>query len=711
MAKLHLSAVGVSLLVLLASGAAAENGSTLPLKRVRLYEAGVGYFERSGALGGGAAELPVPTGHLDDALKTLVVLSDDPNASVAGLEFGSSVSRGMARAMAGLPGEEPLKMSALLRSLKGAGVTVKTKTGNVTGRLVELVEEEQSDLQACARIQTVKDDKGERAECVMQKHSTLVVLGKDGEIRRLLTDDIVSVKPTDKAFAARLGSALDSLGDQTARVKKDLKVRAKSGKNISLGYVAETPVWRTTYRLVLADGKDSGTLQGWALLHNDTDENWSAVTVELVNGQPDSFLFPLAAPRYARRELVTPENELSTVPQLMDSTADQMWGDEIGDRFGAGGLGLSGVGEGGGGRGEGIGLGSIGTVGHGAGVGTGSTSSALSVGNLAGIAQAEGVESGALFRYTLKSPVDLRAHGSALVPFVSDGVKARRIASFSAAGAAARSGVYLVHDGKQTLPTGPIAVFADGGFAGEASLDRMKPKESTIVEFGFDLDVELSQRSSRVEEETKLLEFGNGVLIEHYVKHSFTEYDIENRSGSGRNVFLTLKLSNNAKVTGSDEVAYDTKAGNALAVFHIGAREKKTRRVLSDEGLARSKGFNQLTSRMLATYMSGKSVPKSQKKILGLARERLIEAEVRRGGIKRRSAELADVKREVASLRAHARALRGTTVSGAEVIVKRLIAAEDQQKKLSLRITELKSEVREKTRAAERTLERLGRAR
>ena len=53
------------------------------------------------------------------------------------------------------------------------------------------------------------------------------------------------------------------------------------------------------------------------------------------------------------------------------SARGNMWGDEIGDAFGAGGLGLSGIGEGGGGRGEGIGLGSIGTFGHGAGTGTG----------------------------------------------------------------------------------------------------------------------------------------------------------------------------------------------------------------------------------------------------------------------------------------------------------------------------------------------------
>jgi hypothetical protein len=53
------------------------------------------------------------------------------------------------------------------------------------------------------------------------------------------------------------------------------------------------------------------------------------------------------------------------------SARGNMWGDEIGDAFGAGGLGLTGIGEGGGGRGEGIGLGTIGTIGHGAGTGTG----------------------------------------------------------------------------------------------------------------------------------------------------------------------------------------------------------------------------------------------------------------------------------------------------------------------------------------------------
>ncbi len=62
------------------------------------------------------------------------------------------------------------------------------------------------------------------------------------------------------------------------------------------------------------------------------------------------------------------DESLGTDPM---SARGNMWGDSIGDSFGAGGLGLSGIGEGGGGRGEGIGLGSIGTLGHGAGTGTG----------------------------------------------------------------------------------------------------------------------------------------------------------------------------------------------------------------------------------------------------------------------------------------------------------------------------------------------------
>jgi len=58
--------------------------------------------------------------------------------------------------------------------------------------------------------------------------------------------------------------------------------------------------------------------------------------------------------------------------QTTDADASRaMWGDAIGDSFGAGGIGLNGGTGDSGARGEGIGLGNVGTLGHGAGTGTG----------------------------------------------------------------------------------------------------------------------------------------------------------------------------------------------------------------------------------------------------------------------------------------------------------------------------------------------------
>ena len=62
--------------------------SILPLRTLRLFETGVGYFERSGGIDPRqATSLPVPAGHLDDALKSLVILSADGKAKVHGLEL------------------------------------------------------------------------------------------------------------------------------------------------------------------------------------------------------------------------------------------------------------------------------------------------------------------------------------------------------------------------------------------------------------------------------------------------------------------------------------------------------------------------------------------------------------------------------------------------------------------------------------------------
>src|SRR5688572_23064041 len=276
----------------------------LPLQRLRLYETGVGYFERRGRVERtGDLALPVPTSHLDDALKTLVVLDGGGGAKVRGVAFSTAVSEGMARAISGLPEEsEGVEYLDLLRSLEGTRVVVATADRKrVEGRLIDVEgpfgepKSEEDDAKA-------KEAKAPADPPPPQYR--LLLLGSDGELRRIATEDVTSIRPDEAGAASRLDVAAEALSDHTARNTQELDVQIAGGGKLGLGYIAEAAVWRTSYRVVL---EGTPKLQGWALVHNDTDEDWKDVTIELVNGRPASFLFPLAAPRYARRELVAPE--------------------------------------------------------------------------------------------------------------------------------------------------------------------------------------------------------------------------------------------------------------------------------------------------------------------------------------------------------------------------------------------------------------------
>ncbi len=597
----------------------------LPLKSVRLYEAGVGYFEREG-MTGGKTSLPVPPGHLDDALKTLVVLSKGGKAEVLGLSFPSSVTKGMARALAGLPANEegPLGFRSLLNTMRGAHVVIRTKNGTETaGRLVDVVDGPRAKHEP-EKVEK-KASKDESPAPTDDASLVAIVLADSGDLMRFSDDVITGVRPTDPAFFARLGTALDAVSTQGTRNPRLVEVLGKSNEPVTLGYLAEAPIWRTTYRLVMGDD-DHAFLQGWALVHNDTDEDWKSVRVELVNGQPDSFLFPIAAPRYARRELRTPDNVASTVPQLLDNSADRMWGDHAEDSMGIGGLGLSGVGEGGGGRGEGIGLGSIGTMGHGSGSGSGhgfgsgsgssgsGTSSLLDIGNLAKIAQADAIEGGALFRYVLRSGLDLRARSSALVPFVAAPLESSSVTYVD--GSQARAGVRFVNQTKQTLPPGVIAFYADGGFAGESALPRLRPGERKFVSFADDLDVEVSRKNAKSHEATQKVRFRNEQLEEHYVRTTTADYIVKNDAGRPRHVAIAFHVANNGRIEGTDRLDYDAERSLPLGVVDVAAKKTVARAVTVKEGLVRHSGLGSFEPVRLEALSREASLSAFEKQVL-----------------------------------------------------------------------------------------------
>jgi hypothetical protein len=203
--------------------------------------------------------------------------------------------------------------------MKGTGIELITPQGKIAGVLVEITPA--PPLLLADRRQDTEGSSDESPELIVPDTADdhyLTILGEAGEVQRFRASRLVSVRPTDATAREKLGSAAIALSDRAAQMRRSLHVLAESSAAVRLGYIAETPVWRSTYRLVLAPNSERATLHGWALIHNDTDERWAEVSVELVNGRPDSFLFPMSAPRYARRPLAEPAELLSTVPQLAD---------------------------------------------------------------------------------------------------------------------------------------------------------------------------------------------------------------------------------------------------------------------------------------------------------------------------------------------------------------------------------------------------------
>ncbi len=125
----------------------------------------------------------------------------------------------------------------------------------------------------------------------------------------LLTDDglqsiplagVTKVKLLDERVNSELQQALMLLAASHDKDKKTVGITfdGDGKRNVSVSYVTQTPVWKTSYRLVLSD-TGNPFLQGWAIVENTSDEDWSNVKLALVSGRPISFVMDLYEPLYA----------------------------------------------------------------------------------------------------------------------------------------------------------------------------------------------------------------------------------------------------------------------------------------------------------------------------------------------------------------------------------------------------------------------------
>jgi hypothetical protein len=83
--------------------------------------------------------------------------------------------------------------------------------------------------------------------------------------------------------------------------------------DLQVGYIAATPVWRPSYRLVVEE-KDAD-LQAWGIIENLSGEDWKNVSLSLIAGAPLAFEATLGTPVIPVRPTVTDGGEvIAAVP-------------------------------------------------------------------------------------------------------------------------------------------------------------------------------------------------------------------------------------------------------------------------------------------------------------------------------------------------------------------------------------------------------------
>jgi hypothetical protein len=281
----------------------------MPLQKIRFYETGVSYFERSVTPScKSPALLLVPEPHLEDALDTLVVFSGT-RASAPRLLFGTPGAAEREREEAELPGKRDLiEYENLLASLEGDEIEFSARGGRREGRLVKV------GLAPPVPLSNPDHDEPKFAASSMDD-LYLLIAGADG-VERIRASEAAPVLPKDPARRALLDRAVKAAWADGKPPLVRLHLAGGEGA-MRIGYVAETPPFEASYRLALPAAGAEAELSASALVRNETDETWSKVPATFESLRPGPFASTPRAPRtkarpalpgsfeYAAREAVT----------------------------------------------------------------------------------------------------------------------------------------------------------------------------------------------------------------------------------------------------------------------------------------------------------------------------------------------------------------------------------------------------------------------
>jgi hypothetical protein len=615
---------------------------TLPLHEVVLFNSGVGYFQREGRINGNASiDLSFRAEKINDILKSLVLL--DPAGGVRPVTYTTKDATNQRLHSVGKSLNQSISLGSLLREMQGAQVRLTVSGGQmVEGRIVSV----------SVKAIPVKDAGVVQSEVIN-------VLTAEG-LRAIVLDQVAEVKLLDAKLDRELRESLELLatGLDETRQSVQLNFAGAGAREVKAGYLQETPIWKTSYRLVLDKG-EKPYLQGWAIVENTSDEDWKEVRLSLVSGRPISFIQDLYQPLYVPRPVVQAQVIGSPVPQtygavLFDNAQPELAG---ADRNNAP------VGGFGGGLGGGGGL--PGAAGP-AGPAPAPTARfkqeradlrAQMAKSAEGIAQAvvsdaAGAERGDLFEYAIKHPLTLPKQKAAMVPIVTERVEGEKLSIYDPTSDAkhALHGFRLTNSTGLHLSGGPITVFQDGAYAGDAQIEHLQPKEDRLLSYAVDLDLVADHQEPKFRQDTVSVSAKSGVLTITRKQQREHTYTFRNKSDAAKVVLVAQDLEQEFKLVQPEKPAEKTPDEFRFKV-DVPAKKTAELKVVTERPVSETVALLNADLNLLVSYAQNAQVSEKLRgalKQMVVLRRKVVDLQSQRAAL---DAEIKAIDQEQARIR------------------------------------------------------------
>jgi hypothetical protein len=480
--------------------------ATLPLTKIVLYASGVGYFQRDGRIDGhGQVALRFKVDTINDLLKSMTA-QDFGGGQVSTVTYDSRdpITRTLKSFAIDLTDNAGL--GNLLWQMRGERVEVATPN------LVQGV---------ILGVETKKERVGDKDVVEIEYLNLLTDTG----LRSMPLPQVQQLRVANEQLNAELRQALAVLAASHDTQKKtvSLDFSGTGSRRVRVGYIMETPVWKTSYRLVLSE-TEAPFLQGWALVENTTDEDWQDVRLSLISGRPISFTMDMYEPLYARRPVVVPEVYAALRPQTygqaMEAPGETLKEARLQE--------------------EGRMVQKREMPGSAAETSAAPAPRAMAPKPAAppplaldqGVATAAQVaELGEFFEYAISAPVSLARQKSAMLPIVNEAIEGVKVSIYNQRVHSKHPlhGFRLRNATALHLLQGPVTVFDGGVYAGDARLEDLPPGQERLLSYAMDLKTEVEPVNEPEQRDLVTVSLRKGTLLTTQKATAEKTYNIRNR--------------------------------------------------------------------------------------------------------------------------------------------------------------------------------------